>query len=35
MVQLNYPSVMKKRFSYLDHPEVPKHGLRALVLVQF
>ena len=24
-----------KRFSYLDHPDAPKYGLRALVIIQF
>jgi len=24
-----------ERFSYLNHPEVPKHGIRALVILQF
>ncbi|MDB4919398.1 DUF5686 and carboxypeptidase-like regulatory domain-containing protein [Mucilaginibacter sp.] len=24
-----------KRFSYLDHPNAPKHGIRALVIIQF
>jgi hypothetical protein len=26
---------MVKRFSYLDHPDAPKYGLRALVVLQF
>ena len=26
---------MVKRFSYLDHPDAPKYGLRAMVLIQF
>ena len=24
-----------ERFSYLDHPEAPKHGIRALIILQF
>jgi hypothetical protein len=24
-----------QRFSYLNHPEVSKHGIRALVIIQF
>jgi hypothetical protein len=26
---------MVERFTYLDHPEAPKYGLRALVIIQF
>jgi len=26
---------MVKRFSYLDHPDAPKYGLRAMILIQF